>query len=216
MQIKICGIQTPEIVETCIKAGADLIGFAHFEKSPRHLSFDAAKQLRDLARNRVQTVVFLVNPDDELIDQTTQIVAPDWIQLHGSETPARVTQIAARTKSKILKVIPVRTHTDLADISTYCGVSDAILLEAKPSPDAILPGGNGESFDWDILTGEQNLPDFFLAGGLGLDNVARAVAQVRPFGIDVSSGVESSRGVKDAQMIEQFIAKARAAEHADK
>lgn len=212
MQIKICGIQTREIVETCLNAGADFLGFVHFAKSPRHLSLEAAGSLRQLVRGRAQTVVLLVNPDDGLIDQVMDVVAPDWIQLHGGETPERVAKIATRSGAKILKALQVNNAEDLVDINAYDAVSDCLLLDAKPAPDAPLPGGNGEAFDWDILRSQDNLPDFFLAGGLTAQSVGTAIKQIAPYGIDVSSSVEISRGVKDAQMIERFITQARIAQ----
>ena len=208
--IKICGIRTTEMLETAIEAGADMVGFMHFPRSPRFVDIDVAGQLISEARGRVETAVVLVNPDNTLVAQVAAL-GPDWIQLHGQESPHRVEAIRAEAGLSILKVIAIGSAEDVATIPGFVDVADRLLLDAKPPKHADRPGGLGVTFDWDLLKAlDPELP-FMLSGGLTPDSVGRAIKQVRPFGVDVSSGVETAPGVKDAGLIRAFIEAARAA-----
>jgi len=209
--IKICGIKTPEILETAIAAGADMVGFMHFSRSPRHVSIEDIAGLISEARGRIQTCVVLVNPDNSCVAEVAAL-GPDWIQLHGPETPHRVEAIRAEAGVEIMKALPIGTADDVAHVSAFVDVADSILLDAKPPKGADRPGGLGETFDWGLLKALDPSIPFMLSGGLTPQTVADAVRNVRPYGVDVSSGVESAPGVKDKQLIEAFIRNARAAQ----
>jgi phosphoribosylanthranilate isomerase len=208
--IKICGIKSVPILETAIEAGADMVGFVHFPRSPRHVDIDTLGSLISEARGRVETSVLLVNPDNTLVAQVAAL-GPDWIQLHGPETPHRVEAIRAEAGVTIIKALPIGAAEDVAAVASYADIADRILLDAKPPRHADRPGGLGVIFDWTLLAGlEPDLP-FMLSGGLTPDNVAEAVKTVQPFGVDVSSGVETAPGDKDAALVRAFISAARGA-----
>ena len=209
--IKICGIKTPEILEATIEAGADMVGFVHFMRSPRHVSIEDVASLISEARGRVQTCVLLVNPDNSCVAEVAAL-GPDWIQLHGPETPHRVEAIRAEAGVEIMKALPIGTAEDVAHVAAFVDVADRILLDAKPPKGAERPGGLGETFDWSLLKALDPELEFMLSGGLTPDNVAAAIKQLRPFGIDASSGLETAPGVKNARLIEAFIRNARAAQ----
>ena len=208
--IKICGIKTPEILETAIAAGADMVGFMHFTRSPRHVSIEDIASLISEARGRVQTCVVLVNPDNSCVAEVAAL-GPDWIQLHGPETPHRVEAIRAEAGVEIMKALPIGKAEDVAHVADFVEVADSILLDAKPPKGADRPGGLGETFDWGLLKALDPSIPFMLSGGLTPQTVADAIRTVRPYGVDVSSGVESAPGVKDKRLIEAFIRNARAA-----
>ena len=208
--IKICGIKTSALLETAIEAGADMVGFVHFPRSPRHIDIDTLGQLISEARGRVETSVLLVNPDNTLVSQVAAL-GPDWLQLHGLETPHRVETIRNEAGVAILKALPIGTAEDVAAVGGFADIADRVLLDAKPPKHADRPGGLGVVFDWTLLKGLDPALPFMLSGGLTADNVAEAVRAVQPFGVDVSSGVETAPGQKDAGLIRSFIAAARAA-----
>lgn len=208
--IKICGIKTYDLLDAAIAAGADMIGFMHFQRSPRHVSIEELAGLISAARGQVESCVVLVNPDNSCVAEVAAL-GPDWIQLHGPETPHRVEAIRAEAGVEIMKALPIGSAEDLANIAAFTEVADRVLLDAKPPKGADRPGGLGERFDWSLLeTLDPSLP-FMLSGGLTPDNVAEAIKTVRPFGVDVSSGVETAPGVKSKKLIEAFIRNARAA-----
>lgn len=208
--IKICGIRTADILEHAIGAGADMVGFVHFPKSPRHLELAEIAALAKTARGRVETAILLVDPDDAMVEAAIG-TGVDWLQLHGHETAARVAEIRAATGAKILKALPVGGPEDVAAIPAFARIADRVLLDARPPENATRPGGLGAVFDWSLLESLDRSIPFMLSGGLDIDNVVRAIREVRPLSLDVSSGVERDRGVKDADLITIFIARARAA-----
>jgi phosphoribosylanthranilate isomerase len=208
--IKICGIKTSPILEAAIEAGADMVGFMHFPRSPRYVDIDQLAQLISEARGRVETAVVLVNPDNTLVAQVAAL-GPDWIQLHGPESVHRVEAIRAEAGVSILKAVAIGSPGDVASVPGYAGVADRILLDAKAPKHADRPGGLGVAFDWSLLEALDPAVPFMLSGGLTPDNVGRAVAQVRPFGVDASSGLETAPGEKDAGLVRAFIDAARAA-----
>jgi phosphoribosylanthranilate isomerase len=208
--IKICGIKTPAILDAAIEAGADMVGFMHFPRSPRHLELDPIGELISQARGRAETCVVLVNPDNTLVAQVAAL-GPDWIQLHGPETPHRVEAIRDEAGIAILKVCSIGSAEDVAAVAQFTECADRLLLDAKPPKDATRPGGLGATFDWGLLKALDPELGFMLSGGLTPDNVAAAIKTVLPMGVDVSSGVEKSPGVKDAALIRAFITNARQA-----
>lgn len=208
--IKICGIKTYDLLDAAIAAGADMVGFMHFQRSPRHVSIEDLAGLISAARGQVQSCVVLVNPDNSCVAEVAAL-GPDWIQLHGPETPHRVEAIRSEAGVEIMKALPIGSADDVAGVAAFADVADRILLDAKPPKGADRPGGLGESFDWKLLEAlDPSLP-FMLSGGLTPDNVAQAIATVKPMGVDVSSGVETAPGVKSKQLIEAFIRNARSA-----
>lgn len=210
--VKICGLSTPETLDAALEAGADLVGFVRFPKSPRHVSLELGRKLSDQAKGRALRVVLLADADDEAIAQAVEAFDPDLLQLHGHESPERVSAIRARFGYPIMKAVGIAEASDLEAIASYAGGVEHLLLDAKPprTPEA-LPGGNGLSFDWRLLNGLDPSLSFMLSGGLNPDNVAEAVRLTRPKAVDVSSGVESGPGIKDPRKIEAFIKAARAA-----
>jgi len=210
LTIKICGIKTEAILDAAIDAGADMVGFMHFPRSPRHLELDDIGELISLARGRAETCVVLVNPDNTLVAQVAAL-GPDWIQLHGPETPHRVETIRDEAGIAVLKVCHIGSADDVAAVSAFADCADRLMLEAKPPKDATRPGGLGVTFDWSLLRTLDPEQGFMLSGGFTPANVAAAVTAARPMGVDVSSGVESAPGVKDAALIRAFITNARSA-----
>ncbi|HEX4298239.1 MAG TPA: phosphoribosylanthranilate isomerase [Devosia sp.] len=208
--IKICGIKTQAILEAAIEAGADMVGFVHFARSPRHLELDPIGELISLARGRAETCVLLVNPDNTLVAQVAAL-GPDWIQLHGPETPHRVETIRDEAGIAILKACPIGSAEDVAAVAGFAECADRILLDAKAPQGATRPGGLGTTFDWSLLKALDPSLSFMLSGGLTPDTVAAAIRATRPLGVDVSSGVEKSPGVKDAGLVRAFITNARSA-----
>jgi phosphoribosylanthranilate isomerase len=209
--IKICGIKTFDLLDATIAAGADMVGFVHFVRSPRHVTIEELGGLISAARGRIESCVLLVNPDNSCVAEVAAL-GPDWIQLHGPETPHRVEAIRAEAGVEIMKALPIGSADDVAQIAQFAEVADRILLDAKPPKNADRPGGLGETFDWSLLEGIDPAIPFMLSGGLKPDNVAEALRIVKPpMGIDASSGLESAPGVKDKRLIEAFIRNARAA-----
>ena len=208
-QVKICGLKTDEAVEAAIEYGADFIGLVHFPKSPRHVSLVAAGKLADLARGRVKIVLLLVNPGHALIYEAARLVSPDYIQLHGGESVKDVRSIRTRANLPIIKAIPVETAADVAEAAAYGEIAELLLFDAKPSRDALLPGGNGIPFDWSALKGFNSDKDYMLSGGLDPQTVAQAIAATGARIVDVSSGVESAPGIKDLEKIKAFIEQAK-------
>ena len=210
LMIKICGIKTPDILETAIDAGADIVGFMHFARSPRHVDIETLQTLISQARGRIETCVVLVNPDNSSVMEIAAL-SPDWIQLHGPETPHRVGAIRDEAGIAVIKALAIGSQADVEAVAGYADIADLILLDARPPKGAERPGGHGVTFDWNLLKSlDPELP-FMLSGGLTPETVAAAVRAVRPMGVDVSSGVESAPGVKDAALVRAFIENARAA-----
>ncbi|MFT4742493.1 MAG: phosphoribosylanthranilate isomerase [Yoonia sp.] len=209
-RVKICGLRDNTGLTAAVDAGAAYVGLVFFEKSPRYVSFEQAAALAIATPVGVAKVGLVVNPDDATLTALLDQVPLDIIQLHGAETPARVAEVRARYGLPVMKAIGVAGADDLTQISAYEAVADQILLDAKPPRDALLPGGNGHTFDWSLIAGRLWTKPWMLAGGLTIDNVASAVAQTGARQIDLSSGVESAPGVKDPKLIAQFVAAAQA------
>lgn len=210
VRAKICGLTTPETLTVAVEAGAAFVGLVAFEKSPRHIAPDAAGHLlreTGLADRRpAKVVVVTVDPDDALLAAIRDHIAPDFIQLHGSETPARAEQVRSLTGAGIIKCLPVSTADDLKPVADWTGVADHLMFDARTPPGADLPGGMGHRFDWTLMQGLALDHPWFLAGGLGPANVAMAVRRSGAPMVDVSSGVESAPGVKEPSLIRAFLA----------
>lgn len=189
---KICGVSTPQAVQAVLAGHASHIGFNFFDKSPRFVSADLAAQLAQPLRGRnLKVCAITVDPDDALVDQLAMILRPDFIQLHGKESPARVREIGQRTGLGIIKVIPVMEASDITAAESYEAVVDHLMFEGKPPKDAAMPGGVGARFDWSLMAGRRFDRPWFLAGGLDPWNVADAISQSGAPIVDVSSGVSA-------------------------
>lgn len=209
VRVKICGLRRPEDVAAAASAGAVYGGFVFFPKSPRNVSIETARALALEAPVGLAKVALLVDADDALLDAVTGHVPLDMLQLHGKETPERVSDIRARTGLPVMKAVGVSGPDDLAAIDVYAQVADQLLVDAKAPRGADLPGGNGLSFDWRLLAGRKYWTcPWMLAGGLTAGNVAEAVRLTGAQQVDVSSGVETAPGVKDPDLIEAFVAAA--------
>jgi phosphoribosylanthranilate isomerase len=207
--IKICGIKTRVMLDHVVAQGVDMVGFVHFAKSPRHLERSAIEALVDAARGRIETAILLVDPDDALVAEMAAL-GPDYLQLHGQETPERVAHIA-QTAIPVIKALGIETADDLDRVPGYGPLTSHLILDAKPPRDASRPGGLGQPFDWSLLKALDPAIGFMLSGGLTPETVANAVRTIRPAGLDVSSGVERQKGEKDSDLVTAFIANARAA-----
>ncbi len=204
--VKICGLSTPETVLAALENGASMAGFIFFAKSPRHVSAVHAAALRKLAFGRAEAVAVTVDADDTYLDEIVSVMKPDWLQLHGHETPQRVHDVKARYGLPVMKALSVREAADLDAASLYSDVADRLLFDAKAPKGSELPGGNGVSFDWILLNALDPGLDYMLSGGLNAGNVREALRMTNAPGLDISSGVESAPGVKDVKLIEQFFA----------
>lgn len=184
-------------------AGADALGFVFYEKSPRHVTIEAAAELVRALPPFMQSVGLFVDAEPAFIDSVLRVVPLDLLQFHGDETPAE----CARYGRPFIKAVRVNRDTDLLKCAADFEVARGLLLDAFVPG---VPGGTGERFDWGLIPPDLPQP-VILSGGLTPDNVAEAVQRVRPWAVDVSSGVEISKGIKDAHKIAQFIANAKEA-----
>lgn len=213
VDVKICGLSTPETVDGAIAAGASLVGLVFYPRSPRHVSLDKAASLAARARGKARIVALIVDADDAAIAAIDKAVNPDLFQAHGSETPERIAAIRALTAKPVIKAIKVKDETDIAGADAYAGKASLILFDAK-APESLkhaLPGGNGLAFDWSLLGKGGSQDGFILSGGLNPQNVAEAIRVTGAPIVDVSSGVESAPGVKDLSLLRKFIEAAKSA-----
>lgn len=209
MIVKICGIKDLAAMDAALEAGADMVGLVFFPASPRNVVPSDAAKLAERARGRAKVVALSVDADDTLIDTIEASIAPDFHQLHGTEPPPRVRDLRSRTGKQMMKALPVANASDLAPLASYEEAADWILFDAKAPKDATRPGGHGQTFDWSLLKNIKYRKPLMLSGGINPENVASAIEQVRPNAVDVSSGVESSPGVKDRDKIFALIRAAR-------
>ena len=210
IRVKICGLRTPADVAAVARAGAAYAGFVFFAKSPRNVTMPEARLAALAAPPGLAKVALVVDADDATLDAIVEAVPLDMLQLHGHETPDRVAQVRARYGLPVMKAIGLADEGDLPAIFEFSTVADQILIDAKPPRGADLPGGNGLAFDWRLLAGRRWLRPWMLAGGLTAENVAEAVRLTGARQVDVSSGVESAPGIKDAARIAAFVAAAGA------
>ena len=209
IRVKFCGLTRPEDVSGAVDAGATYVGFVFFPKSPRNLTPATARPVALSVPPGVAKVALTVNADDETLEAILDQVPLDMLQLHGGESPERVAELRARYRLPVMKAVGVASEGDLAALDAYAKVADQILVDAKPPKSAVLPGGNGLAFDWRLIAGRRWPVPWMLAGGLTAGNVAEAVQMTGARQVDVSSGVESTPGVKDAQMMRAFGAAVR-------
>ena len=207
--VKICGVADGTGVDAVVDAGADFIGVVFFEKSPRYVDFGRAAELLEFVPRKIARVGLFVDPSDALLDRAMNHVRLDYLQLHGHETPERVEAIRLEFGLPVIKAVGVSGPADIDAARTYAEIADRLLFDAKPPADATRPGGNALAFDWTLLKGLKLPCPWFLAGGLTPDNVAEAIALSGAKAVDVSSGVESSPGVKDPALVARFVKAAK-------
>lgn len=209
IQVKICGLTEPRAVAASVAAGARYLGFNFFPKSPRYVTPAQAGTLAAEVPVGVCKVALVVDVDDATLDGIVGGMPVDMIQLHGSESPARVAEVKARYGLPVMKAVGIADAADLAKLDTYGKVADQLLVDTKPPKGAVLPGGNGVAFDWGLVSGRRWPVPWMLAGGLNADTVAEAVRQTGARQVDLSSAVESAPGVKDPDLIRAFMAAAQ-------
>jgi phosphoribosylanthranilate isomerase len=209
--VKICGLSTPEALDVALDAGADMVGFVFFPQSPRHLTFERAHALASRVLERAQKVALTVDADDALLDAVVEALQPDMLQLHGTESPARVEAVRRMFGLPVMKALPISAKSDLDGIAGYAGIVDRLLFDARAPREATRPGGLGRPFDWHLLENLDPGVPFMLSGGLDADNVGEALRITRAPGVDVSSGVERAPGEKDPDKIRAFVRAARVA-----
>ena len=203
-RVKICGLKEPETVAACVDAGARYIGFNFYSKSKRSVSPTVAAALSADIPPGVAKVALVVDADDAFLDALTAEVPIDMIQLHGSESPARVAEVKNRYGLPVMKALGVGSAEDVEVIAAFEDVADQLLLDAKPGPEE-LPGGNGLRFDWRLIAGRSFKRPWMLAGGLTPQTVGEAIERTGALQVDVASGVESAPGVKDSELIRAFV-----------
>lgn len=208
INVKICGIRTPQDLAAVAEAGARWAGMVFFEKSPRHLAFDEAELLKVAARSTaLQRVALVVDADDDQLDRIMASAAPDMVQCHGQEPPQRLAEIKSRYSVEVMKAIRVEGKHSLDDALVYDEIADWMLFDSAPA-NASLPGGTGHRFDWEVMQHWQGAKPWMLAGGLTTENVAEAIAVTGANAVDVSSHVEKTPGVKDHDAIQGFVSAA--------
>ena len=211
LPVKICGLTTEGDVAAALDGGAGFLGFMMYGPSPRNIAPDRAGDLAKAARGRAGVVAVTVDADDALIDTILRDLAPDWLQLHGNESPARAQALKRRTGCGIIRALRVGSVEDIAAAQAFTDVADRMLYDARPPAGSVLPGGNGTRFDWSLTAAIPKGRDWFLAGGLTPDNVVEAMAATGAPLLDVSSGVERAPGYKDAKLIRAFLDAVRGA-----
>ena len=212
IDVKICGLTTADMLDVAIEAGATYGGLVFEPRSRRDISIESAARLTAHNAGRIKMVALFVNADDALLEAVCASVKPDFIQMHGDESPERVASVRAKCGLPIIKAIGVKTADDARRGRIYENVADLILFDTKLSndPQKILPGGSGQVFDWHLVKNILNRP-FMLAGGLNAGNLQKALDCSGAGSVDVSSAVERRAGQKDGELIKEFIAAAHGA-----
>lgn len=211
LTVKICGLSDPRSVDAALEAGADMVGFVFFERSPRHVSLSTGRALGARVAGRARKVALTVDADDATLAAVIEALSPDVLQLHGDETPERVAYVRTRFGLPVMRALGLAERHDIERVALFDGLADHLLFDARAPRGGDRPGGNGEAFDWTLLRGLRTRRPWLLAGGLHCDNVREAIRETGARGVDVSSGVEARPGVKDVEKIARFIALARGA-----
>ena len=206
-EIKICGINDEKSMNTALKCNADYIGLVFYESSPRNITINLSKKLLKLRNKTTKVVALTVDPNNDFLFEIKKKVKPDYIQLHGNENPNRCRDIRKNLDIPLIKGVNVKNKLNLMRLTKdFEDICDILLLDA---PSEVLPGGNGKKFDWNILKGFKSKKKWMLAGGLNINNISEAIDITRPPAIDISSGLETIKGVKDPQLIKNFVLKCR-------
>ena len=207
VKIKICGVLDHHTMSTISDLNVDYVGLVFFENSPRNISIEKAKSIVKYLNNSTKTVALTVNATDQFLSNIVTNLSPDYLQLHGEESPYRCFEIKKKFKTKIIKAISAKSSRNLNfEIHKYKFITDKIIID---SPKDYLPGGNGKTFNWKFLKKEKKNINWLLAGGINLSNVSKAIKITKTKGLDISSGVEISKGVKSPKLIRSFVNKCR-------
>jgi|TARA_B110000285_G_scaffold126732_1_gene142871 phosphoribosylanthranilate isomerase len=207
LEIKICGINDIESMNAALDNKANYVGLVFYKKSPRNISIELSKELLIRRNSYTKIVVLTVDPDDILISNIIFNIQPDFLQLHGQESPERCKAIKTKFNIPIIKGIGITSKEQLIySTMKYGDVSDILLLDA---PSSKLPGGNGAKFNWKVLKNYNYKKKWMLAGGLKFNNITEAIKITNAPAIDVSSGVEVHKGIKDSKLIKQLITKCK-------
>ena len=208
VDVKICGIRTTADLAAAAQAGARWVGMVFFEKSPRHLSIEEATKIKDASvSGHPDRVALVVNADDTELDHIMAAAEPKMIQCHGAETPERLAEIKTRFGADVMKAIRVEGQHSLDAATAYDDIADWMLFDSAPA-NALLPGGTGHRFDWELMQHWKGHKPWMLAGGLTVENVAEAIRVSGAAAVDVSSNVEKSPGIKDHNAIQGFVSAA--------
>ncbi|MDC0634020.1 phosphoribosylanthranilate isomerase [Planktomarina sp.] len=208
IRCKLCGLTTLDDISAAVRADASYIGFVFFLGSPRNLEIQAANLLLEATPKHVTKVGLVVDADNNFLDRLTSSACLDMLQLHGNETYQRVAEVKARYGLSVMKAVGISNLGDVRDAQHYGEVADQLLLDAKPNSVSDLPGGNGISFDWNLLAGTSWKVPWMLAGGLNPNNVASAVKLSGARQVDVSSGIETAPGKNNAELMSEFVMQA--------
>ena len=208
IRCKLCGLTTLDDISAAVRADASYIGFVFFLGSPRNLEIQAANLLLEATPKHVTKVGLVVDADNNFLDRLTSSACLDMLQLHGNETYQRVAEVKARYGLSVMKAVGISNLGDVRDAQHYGEVADQLLLDAKPNSVSDLPGGNGISFDWNLLAGSSWKVPWMLAGGLNPNNVASAVKLSGARQVDVSSGIETAPGKNNAKLMSEFVMQA--------
>ena len=207
IKIKICGVSDNDSMSMISNMNVDFVGLVFFGKSPRNISIEKAKSLVKYLSNKTKIVALTVNATDQFLSSIVTNLSPDYLQLHGEESPYRCFEIKKKFKTKIIKAISAKSYRNLNfEIQKYKFITDKIIID---SPKDFLPGGNGKTFNWKYLKKERKNINWLLAGGINLSNVSKAIKITKTKGLDISSGVEISKGVKSPKLIRSFVNKCR-------
>jgi phosphoribosylanthranilate isomerase len=202
---KICGITTKEAIESAIKGGAYFVGFVFFPKSPRYVTPEKAAELAENLPPGIKKVAVMVDPTDDEIESVFEYITPDYLQLHGAETPERVREIRATFSVPVIKAIKVRSSDDVALWGAFSKVADMLLFDARAPESSPLPGGNGLVFDWTLIKNRKFTIPWMLSGGLNSENLKHAIELTGARMVDASSSLENQPGIKDPKLVREFL-----------
>lgn len=208
LSVKICGVKDIDVALATQKYGADFIGFVFYTKSPRHIEPNNCAKILSELHKKIKSVIVTVDITNSDLDFVFKQLKPDYIQCHGKESVARIKEIKNTYETKVIKGIAVRNEEDISAALQYKDVADIILFDAKDTS-AIVPGGNGVSFDWRLLENREFDFDWMLSGGVNISNLSDAVKTTGTKMIDLSSAVETSPGIKNIELIRKFLEKSK-------
>ena len=210
-QVKICGLRNRGDLAAAAAAGAAWGGLVFYPPSPRHVTLADARWIAVARPEGLPLVALTVDATDAEIEAIVEAIPVSMLQLHGAESPERAAELRERFRLPVMKAVGVSEEGDLDGLPAYRGAIDMLLIDARPPEGAEIPGGNGVAFDWRLIQGQSFPLPWMLAGGLTPENVAEAIRLTGAEWVDVSSGVEKARGIKDPARIAAFVRAAQAA-----
>lgn len=209
IKVKICGMTTPEAVNAAVAGGADYLGFIFYPPSPRHVSVEKAKEISQDVPASIAKIAVTVDADDRLLEEIVAGLQPAYLQLHGEESPQRVQQVKEQFGLPVVKAIAIAEADDVKKIDDYVAVADIVLLDTK-KPGTNISGGTGVPFDWTLLQEKDINCPWMLSGGLSIDNIVEAIEATEAKAVDVSSQLESEKGIKDPELVTALLEKVKA------